>query len=270
MNVVEPIFFQARNKPSELALAAPGTPLNLVSYARLVTMVSNACQRLERSKLRAGDRVDLKVTDPLLCAIFVIALARLGVIILSAADESYSWPLEVTAVVSNAAQTTFTGRHILVDYDWLSGSQTQSDQKEKPAGRADHLCCIFAEPAGRSPTGTRCVALTHELLSARIGRQDTFFGASIAAAPRLFDAEGCASSLGFQLLFSTLSRGASLFLMGEQSLSFNALDTYEVESAVLTPHKLLDLVTFHEGKTPYQWLLFDSARYDCVNAFPSQ
>lgn len=41
MNIVDPIFVQAKNKPSELALCAPGTDFNLVSYARLQRIVNN-------------------------------------------------------------------------------------------------------------------------------------------------------------------------------------------------------------------------------------
>ena len=252
MNIVEPILFQARNKPSEVALAAPGTPLNLVSYARLVAMVSNACHRLEISNLRAGDRVELKVGDPLLNAIFIIALARLGVIILSSVDAGYNWPFEVTAVVSNSPHKTFAGRHILIDYEWVAESPQKSVPNHYHLVQPSDLCCVFAEPDAGMPASTFCFSLSHELLSARIGRQDVFFGASVSAAPRLFAADGCATSLGFQLLFSTLSRGASLFLLGDEALSFNALDNYQVESAVMTPKKLIDLIAFYEAKVVSQ------------------
>jgi acyl-coenzyme A synthetase/AMP-(fatty) acid ligase len=244
MNVVEPIFFQARNKPSAVALIAPGTPVNLVSYARLVAMVSNACRRLELSNIRAGDSVALEVSDSLLRAIFIIALARLGVIILSAANGEHAWPLEVSAVVSNLSNKTFAARHLPVDYEWVMEARRQPDEKDYGV-QSSNVCCIFAESVEGA---TKYFALTHELLNARIGRQDVFFGAAVSAAPRLFNADGCGTSLGIQLLFSMLSRGAALLLMGDQTLSFNALDTYQIESAVLTPQKLLDLAAFYETR----------------------
>ena len=56
MNVVEPIFLQSENKPSELALCAPGTDFNIVSYARLRRSVNSICRRLISTGIAARDR----------------------------------------------------------------------------------------------------------------------------------------------------------------------------------------------------------------------
>src|SRR5262249_35468803 len=127
-----------------------------------------------------------------------------------------------------------------------------SEEQEPEVAQSSNLCCIFAEPDGRRSGSSGCFALTHELLDARIGRQDEFFGASVSAARRLFVADGCARSLGFQLLISTLSRGSAVFLISDQVSSFNALDTYQVECAVVTPQVLSDLIAFYETKTELQ------------------
>jgi len=252
MNIVEPIFWQARNCPSQVALAAPGTPLNLVSYARLVTMVSSACRRLRLANLRAGDRVILKMRDPLFGAILTIALVRLGIVVVTAPEGDRTYPFEATATISDSLQIGSAGRHILAEYDWVTEAHDEAGQENDRAASVGELCFILAEPDEKERTGRRFFALTHDLLGARMARQDVFFGPSVSAASRLFDADGCTTPLGIQLLFSTLTRGAALFLMGDPTASFNALDTFEVESAVMTPRKLLDLVAFYEAKRDSQ------------------
>jgi len=248
MNIVEPIFWQARNCPSQVALAAPGTPFSLVSYSRLVIMVTNACRRLGSFDLRAGDRVVLKVRDPLFRAILTVALARLGIIVIPALDGDDTYPFEVAAVVSDASHQSSTGRNILADYNWVAEAGPETGQQNYPAVDPRNLCCVLADPGEERQASRRFYALTHDLLGARTARHDVFFGASISAAPRLFDADGCTTPIGFELLFATLTRGAALFLMGDPTASFNALDTFQVESAVMTPQKLLDLVAFYEAK----------------------
>ena len=249
MNIVEPILFQARNRPSELALAAPGTPLNLVSYARLAAMLSKVAHRLHLSNLREGDHIVLDIDDPLLRSIFALAAARLGLVILTSLDRDYAWPIEVTAVISSGANAS-SDRHIRVDYDWVLGQQADEDETpdaRRNAGETPGFCCVFAERVTASAQSS-CFGISHGLLGVRIGIQDVFFGSAFAAAPRLFTSENSATSLGFQLLVSTLSRGSALFLSDDQTSLFNALNTYQVESAVLSPKCLLDLVAFHEAE----------------------
>jgi hypothetical protein len=63
MNIVEPIFAQCRNKPSELALCAPGTEFNLVSYARLQRSVDNICRKIITTGIAPGSRVGVVIED---------------------------------------------------------------------------------------------------------------------------------------------------------------------------------------------------------------
>jgi hypothetical protein len=61
MNILEPIFAQCRNKPSELALCAPGTEFNLASYARLQRSVNNICRRIISAGIAPRRRVGVAV-----------------------------------------------------------------------------------------------------------------------------------------------------------------------------------------------------------------
>jgi hypothetical protein len=45
MNVVDPILYRCRQTPPTAAISAPGTPLNLISYARLERFIHNIGNR---------------------------------------------------------------------------------------------------------------------------------------------------------------------------------------------------------------------------------
>ena len=77
MNIVEPIFAQSANKPAELALCAPGTGFNLISYGRLARSVNNVCRRIIAAGLLPRNRVAVFIEDPIFHAIVLIALTRL-------------------------------------------------------------------------------------------------------------------------------------------------------------------------------------------------
>src|SRR5262245_11245867 len=95
MNIVEPIFVHCRNKPAELALAAPGTEFNIVSYARLARSINNVCRRAISAGLSAGNRVAVFIDDPIFYAIVLIALTRLGIVTISGRDRRASWQFSV-------------------------------------------------------------------------------------------------------------------------------------------------------------------------------
>ena len=66
MNIVDAIFSQCRDNPAELALAAPGTAFNVMSYGRLARCVNNICQRIISAGFEPGDRVAIFVDDIIL------------------------------------------------------------------------------------------------------------------------------------------------------------------------------------------------------------
>jgi hypothetical protein len=57
MNVVEPILFQAAHNPPAPAICAPGTPLNVVSYARLARFINNIGRHAIASGIAPGNTV---------------------------------------------------------------------------------------------------------------------------------------------------------------------------------------------------------------------
>ena len=63
MNIVEPILFQCRQNPPAAALCAPGTALNVVSYARLGRFIHNIGRRALGAGIRPGQIVAIQVKD---------------------------------------------------------------------------------------------------------------------------------------------------------------------------------------------------------------
>src|SRR5262245_24687493 len=122
MNIVEPIFAQCRNKPAELAVCAPGTEFNMVSYARLERCVNNVCCRVISLGLAPRSRVAVFIADPIFHAIVLIALTRLGIVTISARSRNFSWRFAVDAAISDQPFQFSKGRFILVDSSWTTGN----------------------------------------------------------------------------------------------------------------------------------------------------
>ena len=143
MNIVDPIFSQCRNKPAELALAAPGTAFHLISYARLERCVNNVCQRILSSGLSPGSRVAVFIDDPILHAITLIALTRLGIVTISGRNRDFSWRFAVAAVIADQPTQVQAGRVILVNPDWTAGDGRPPDEKFLYRAAPDDVCRVF-------------------------------------------------------------------------------------------------------------------------------
>src|SRR5262245_8862148 len=78
MNVVEPIFFQAKHDPPAPALCAPGTAINVVSYARLARFIHNVGNRAITAGISPGDVVVLQVKDYILHTSLALGLMHIG------------------------------------------------------------------------------------------------------------------------------------------------------------------------------------------------
>ena len=250
MNIVEPIFWQCRSKPAEIAIAAPGTDLNIVSYARLEYMIDNLCHRIISSGLVAGDRVAVYIVDQLLHSFVLIALTRLGIVTSSGHDKGFKWPFSLTAVISDTPFQSFSGRLILIDFGWISGIDAKLDQKHIHFAAPDDLCCIFLTSV---PMGAEnAVAITNQIMIERLTRQYLFLGSLVSGSSRIFTDLSMTTSLGFHLLFATLWRGGAFFLKGAPQMTFNALPIYRVQSAVMTPVGISELLEFANKRASYE------------------
>jgi acyl-CoA synthetase (AMP-forming)/AMP-acid ligase II len=233
MNIVEPIFVQCRNRPTELALCAPGTQLNVVSYGRLAQSVNNVCQRVISLGLAPASRAAVFIDDPILHAIVLIALTRLGVVTISGRNRSSSWSFAIDCVISEKPFQFGNGKIILVDADWTKGDGRSPERSYLHPAATDEVCRIFLTSG---TTGEeKGVAVTHRMLAGRIERQNLFFGPQAPFCARTYLDLSLTTSLGFQALLATLWRGGSLVMTGDSELTIKSLPIYRVQNMIGSP-----------------------------------
>jgi fatty-acyl-CoA synthase len=250
MNVTEPIFLHCRSKPAELALAAPGSPLGLMSYARLGRAVDNVCRRALAAGFTPGQRVAVFVDDLMLHAILLIALTRLGIVTISGRDRNFSRRFAIDAVIADNSFQFPVPRIILVDAEWIAGDDRPLGVEHIYRAAPDDLCRIFLTSG---TTGEeKAVAVTHRLMTARIVRQDLFFGPRAPFCTRTYLDLSLGTSLGFQVLIATLWRGGALFLPYGAQATVSALPIYKVQNIVASPRGLHELVEAMDRRPEYQ------------------
>jgi acyl-CoA synthetase (AMP-forming)/AMP-acid ligase II len=250
MNIVEPIFVHCRDKPAEVALIAPGTEFNLISYASLARSVNNICQRAIAAGLEPHSRVAVFIDDPILHALVLIALTRLGIVTISGRARNFSWRFVVDAVISDRSFQIQIGRFILIDKQWTSGDGRPPEQKylHKPA--LEEVCRIFLTSG---TTGDeKGVAVTNRMMAHRIDRQKWFFGPQVSFCSRTYIDLSLTTSLGFQVLLSTLWRGGALVLTGDSEATIKSLPIYKVQNMVASTRGLANFVEAIEGRPEYQ------------------
>jgi acyl-CoA synthetase (AMP-forming)/AMP-acid ligase II len=250
MNIVEPIFAQRKNKPAEIALCAPGTSFNLLSYDRLSRSVNNVCQRVISAGLAPQSRVAVFIDDPIFHAIVLIALTRLGIVTISGRTRDFSWRFAIDAVIGDRPFQFPAGRFVLADHDWTSGDGRPPEQRHLYHATADDVCRIFlAAGAAGEEKGT---AVTYRMMAARIDRQNLFFGPQAPFCARTYLDLSLTTSLGFQVLLATLWRGGALVMNGDAEQTIKALPRYKIQNAVGSSQSLLDFVAAIERRPEYR------------------
>ena len=256
MNIVEPIFVQCRHKPAEIAIAAPGTEFDIVSYSRLAHSVNNICYRIVSAGLEPGDRVAVFVGDPMFHAMLLVALTRMGIVTISGRSRNFSWPFEVDAVIADKPMPVSGGRMILAGSDWATGNNKPLDAKFIYRASGDDLCRIFLTSG---TTGEeKAIAVTHGMMAERIARQYMHFGSVISFSSRIFVDLGLTTSLGFQLLIATLWRGGALFLAGDPQLTVNSFPIYSVQAMIASPGGLQGFLEVVDKRPQYE------CRFDAI------
>lgn len=253
MNIVEPILAQCRNKPAELALCAPGNKIGMMSYARLLQSVNNSCRRMISLGVVPRSRIAVFIEDPILHAIVLISLTRLGVVTISVGDRAFSWKFSVDAIITDRELSCCTDRIIVADADWLVGDDVPLEETRIYRSERNEMCRIFlTSKSGGEEIG---VATTHRMMAARIDRQSIFLGPRAPFCGRTCLALPFTTEIGFQILFSTLWRGGSLFLISDAQTAIQTLPIYKVENLVSSPESLLNLLAELERRPGYQFRL---------------
>jgi len=238
MNIVEPIFAQCRNKPSELALCAPGTEFSLVSYARLQRSVDNICGHLIAVGIVPHSRIAVLIEDPIFHAMIVIALTRLGIITVSAGNRRVQWPFKLDCAIADRQYESLAGETVLLaDAAWTGGDDRPLADKHVFRAAPDDLCRLFLT-SGNDRRQT-AIAMSHRMLATRLDQQKLFLGPRAPFCNRTYLDLPLARPLGFQVMLGTLWRGGALVMTSDERKTLAALCAYKVQNVVAAPRSLL-------------------------------
>lgn len=249
MNIVEPIFAQCRNKPSELALCAPGTEFNLVSYARLERSVNNICRRIIAAGIAPHSRLAVAIEDPILHAMTVIALTRLGIVTVSAGNRAVQWPFRLDGAIADRQIESLAGKPVLkANAAWTEGDDQPLAGKHLHRATPHDLCRIFLTRG--DDQRERAIAITHGMIATRLDRQKLFLGPRAPFCDRTHLDLPLGRPIGFQVMLGTLWRGGALVMTWDARKTLAALAAYKVQNIVAAPQNLLkfaDAVESHPG-----------------------
>jgi acyl-coenzyme A synthetase/AMP-(fatty) acid ligase len=250
VNIVAPILLQCRYQPDALAICAPGTPLNMVSYGRLEKLINNVAARAASLGLAQGNVVAVVIDDPIVHAVVTLGLARLGIATLSAKSSEFPAGLRVDAVVTErpvgGAPLT---RIIPFDLGWIQGDGKPLD---KPTDIGADDVCRIALTSGT--TGDpKAIALTRRMVVDRIARHRYVWGPVASRCSRSFCDLGLTISLGFLYLLDMLWRGGVFMFRGVNAeVTLQALGLYQIESMILSPAAMAEFVGYYERYPTHQ------------------
>jgi acyl-coenzyme A synthetase/AMP-(fatty) acid ligase len=246
VNVVEAFFFQARQAPTVAAIGAPGTRFNVVSYGRLQAMVNNVARNILGQGLRSGDVVAVFVGDQILQAAIILALARLGMVVVGGTSPQLPKECAVTATLWDAPVTLQNfGRAIKVDAMWTMGDGA-APEAHLCAGGGD-LPCFIGLTSG-STGQPKAVVLSHDDVLRRVMRHNVVWGSRLPQCSRIFCDLSVSTLLGFLFLIHALSRGGALFLRGPEAPdTLQAFDLYKVQAMVAAPSALAEFLSYYEA-----------------------
>jgi len=238
MNVVEPIFLQSENKPSELALCAAGTDFNIVSYARLRRSVNSICRRLISTGIAPRNRFAVIIDDPILHALMLIALTRLGVVTISGQGQRLAWPVKLDGVIADKPYEFPGGQTIAADPAWTADNGQAIEEKYLCRAAADDVCRLFLTSATNGEENV--IAMTNRMIATRLDRQKLFLGPRAPFCDRTCLDLPLATPLGFQVLLATLWRGGVLVMTRDVRKTISALTIYNIKNLVSSPRGLLN------------------------------
>jgi acyl-coenzyme A synthetase/AMP-(fatty) acid ligase len=252
MNIVDPILFQCRYHPPAAAICAPGSGLDLVSYARLERLINNASRMAAAAGLARGNTVSILIGDVILNAAVTLGLMRIGVITVEG-RSNMPRELALDAVITDGKMPApfMTKKIIVADASWTSGEGRPLDDKRLYQTGDDDICRLILTSG---TTGEpKAVALTHRMLALRIARHPYLMGNRLSRCDRIYCDFGLGTSLGFQFLIYVLWKGGTVFLSGgDADAAMQAFDLYKVQALAGSPACLAAFTRFYEMHSPFQ------------------
>jgi hypothetical protein len=182
----------------------------------------------------------------------VLALARVGIVTIAPPATGLPRTLRIAAIIADAAVHFEHGARVLAaDFGWMDGDGKPLADPDLYRTQDGDICRIEL-----GPDQTRAVALSHDLL---IRRSDAAQRAgSFETSRRLYCDLASGSVRIFELLLSTLSRGATIFFGDDPEEMAQAFGLYRIRAIFAGPDRLVDYLRFLEARDDVQH------RFDCV------
>jgi fatty-acyl-CoA synthase/O-succinylbenzoic acid--CoA ligase len=252
MNVVEPILFQCRLNPLTPAICTPGSQFESVNYDTLGKLIHNAAQAALKSGIAPGQVVALFVRDTILHAALVFGLMRFGAVTVSLRSPRVPAGINADVILTDAPQLFSDPATILnVDHGWLAGSGAPPDYENIYPGREDDICRIILTSG--STGEAKGMAFSHKTLAARIAHGTYSKGPRHAHCARFFCDLSIGTSPGFRYALSLLSRGATVYFLGDDPADIlQALDLHEIQGMATSPFGLGEFLKFFEADGAFE------------------
>jgi acyl-CoA synthetase (AMP-forming)/AMP-acid ligase II len=186
------------------------------------------------------------IDDPILHAMMLIALTRLGMITASANDRNASWPIALDGVIADWPLQSSAGNTVVVDAGWTTGSDQPIGEKHLRGAAANDLCRIFLTRKQKA------IAMTHGVIATRLDRLKLFLGPRAPFCDRTHLDLPLASALGFQVMLATLWRGGALLMTWDARKTLAAVAAYNVQNMVSTPGSLVKLAEAVQSYPSYR------------------
>jgi acyl-CoA synthetase (AMP-forming)/AMP-acid ligase II len=248
VNTVETIFHHARHHPTALALCAPGTRYNIVSYGRLTVFINNVARHALDAGLKRGDIVAVLVHDPIVHWAVILGLERIGVVTLSAQRLPLPASVAPAAVLTDRADITAApGRVIRIDERWLEDGRGEEPPLPMQRDGAALARLIMTSGSTGEP---KAVPLTHDLIMLRTHAFGVVWGNRVAPCARTFVDVGVAANIGYLWPVYVLTHGGAVFLRGSDAAqTLQAFNLYNVQCMVAAPSGMAEFLEYYE-KSP--------------------
>ena len=248
MNIVEPILFQCKLNPLTLPICAPGSEISSVNYGTLEKLIHNAAQTALQSGIAPGQIVAVFVRDTILHASLSYGLMRIGAVVVSLLSAKVPEAIHADVILTDIPQRFTESATILaVDHSWIAGDGTPPDYAQIYPGNEKDPCRIVLTTG--STGEAKCIEYSHKMLAARIAYYNYSKGPRYAHCPRFFCDLGIGTTAGFHFATSLLSRGATVYFLGDDPGDIlQTFDLHKIQGMATSPYGLGEFLKYFESR----------------------